>query len=79
MSDEASKYQVGGVHYKTMDIQPWSAMQAWSTHSEFQAHLRLTAIKYLARAGSKGPARTDIEKARHYLDRWLEGDSGGAS
>ena len=36
------------------------------------------AVKYISRAGRKGDAREDIEKAVWYLNRWLE-RSGGAS
>lgn len=36
------------------------------------------AVKYISRAGRKGDAREDIEKAVWYLNRWLERD-GGAS
>jgi hypothetical protein len=60
--------QVGGDHYKRMDVQPWQAMRAWMPREEFLGFLRGNAIKYLARAGSKGPVREDLEKARHYLD-----------
>lgn len=76
MSERTSNYQVAGDHYQRLTIQPWEAMEAWSTPDEFKAHLKLTAIKYLARAGSKGPTRDDIAKARHYLDKWLEVDNG---
>ena len=64
--------QIGGNHYTILKVQPWEAMEAWSTPEEFAAHLKLTAIKYLARAGTKGPARDDIAKAHHYLEKLLQ-------
>lgn len=69
---DARNTQIGGDHYASKPIQPWDAMEAWLTPEEFQGFLRGNAIKYLARAGSKGPAREDIAKARHYLDKLLE-------
>lgn len=60
--------QVGGDHYTRMDVQPWQAMRAWMSPDEFRGFLRGNAIKYLARAGTKWPAREDLEKAAHYLD-----------
>lgn len=36
------------------------------------------AVKYISRAGRKGDAKEDIEKAVWYLNRWLE-RCGGAS
>ncbi len=68
MSD-ANKRQVGGNHYEKLKIQPWDAMQAWSTHDEFCAYLKLTAIKYLARDKN---GLEDIQKAAHYLEKLIE-------
>lgn len=68
----SSDRQVGGTHYLAMDIQPWSALQAWMTPSQFEGYLLGSAVAYLARVGKKGPAREDVEKARHYLDKLLE-------
>lgn len=70
MSD-ANRQQVGGAHYVSKAVQPWDAMQAWSTDVEFCAYLRLNAIKYLARCHDKGGVQ-DIKKARHYLDKLIE-------
>lgn len=42
---------------------------------QFVGFLRATAIKYLARAGSKGDALTDYRKAAHYLQKLLEVES----
>jgi hypothetical protein len=67
-----SHRQVGGTHYLDMHIQPWDAMEAWSTEEEFVGHLKLSAISYLARAGKKGTALQDIEKASHCLLKAVE-------
>jgi len=72
-SMQADAYQIGGEHYKS-DIQPWNAMQAWMTEEEFRGFLVGNAIKYLARAGKKdnNTLKSDILKARHYLDKLLD-------
>lgn len=68
----ATPYQVGGDHYARMSVQPWDAMEAWLTPEQFEGYMLGSAIKYLARAGKKGDAQQDIEKARHYLDRLIQ-------
>jgi hypothetical protein len=58
-------YMVGGI--ETIDY-----MKAKSTPEEFRGHLRLTAIKYLSRAGHKDDAVADFKKARWYVDRLIQ-------
>jgi len=69
-----SNKQIGGNHYRNLNIQPWDAMESWMPIEEFKGYLRGNAIKYLARAGKKGndkhyAYRQDIEKAHHYLEK----------
>lgn len=64
--------QIGGDHYRTKAVQPWDAMEAWMPDFQFIGYLRGNAIKYLARAGSKGDALEDYRKAQHYLARLIE-------
>lgn len=71
MSESPATYQVGGDHYTRLSVQPWEAMEAWMSTDEFRGYLRGNALKYLARAGSKGDARQDYAKAMHYLVRLL--------
>lgn len=68
----ANARQVAGDHYKSKAIQPWDAMEAWLTPEQFRGFLLGTSVKYLARAGKKGPFKEDIEKAHHYLEKLLE-------
>lgn len=72
----ANNHQVGGDHYRAMDIQPWDAMQSWMTSAEFRGFLRGNAIKYLARCDKKGAPVEDLRKARHYLDKLIEVENG---
>lgn len=63
--------QVGGTHYRDMDIQPWDAMRAWMSPEQFRGYLRGCTLKYLARCDVKGGIE-DLRKARHYLDKLIE-------
>ena len=64
--------QIGGDHYRTKAVQPWDAMEAWMDREQFIGFLRGNAIKYLARAGSKGDAVVDYRKAQHYMAKLIE-------
>lgn len=60
--------QVGGDHYTAMPIAPWAIIDTWPLEQRIGFY-RGNALKYLLRAGSKGPAQEDYAKARHYLDK----------
>lgn len=72
----ANDVQEGGNHYKAMKIQPWDAMEAWLTPSQFRGFLLGSAIAYLARVNTKGVEGKggvqDIKKANHYLTKLVE-------
>ena len=57
----ANKKQVGGSHYKDRAIQPWDVIDTFD-HAQAIGFYKGNAIKYIMRAGSKGPAREDYEK-----------------
>jgi hypothetical protein len=63
--------QVGGDHYRSKEIQPWDAMEAWMSPEQFRGYLRGNIIKYIARCDDKG-GREDLQKAQHYLAKLLE-------
>jgi len=63
--------QVGGEHYRTKTVQPWTAMEAWMTQEEFVGYLRGNVIKYVARCNDKGGTQ-DLRKAQHYLSKLIE-------
>lgn len=76
MSDQVnspSHYTHGGI--ETIDY-----MEAKSSSEEFCGHLRLTALKYLSRAGLKSDASMDLkskeiqdlEKAAWYLNKLIK-------
>lgn len=71
----ADDVQQGGDHYRTMEVQPWAAMQAWMTPEQFRGFLLGSAIAYLGRFNADAPGKggiTDIRKARHVLDKLAE-------
>jgi transposase len=68
---EASTMQVGGDHYRTMQVQPWDALKSWLTPAEYRGYQKGTAISYLARERSKG-GDIDIRKAAHHLMKLAE-------
>ena len=63
--------QVGGDHYRKHKIQPWDVWDEYDLD-----RYRANAVKYLLRAGDKGPAVEDLKKARHYLDKAIEYEKG---
>lgn len=54
-------------HYNQGEIEVIDAIEDWN----LDFHLG-NAVKYIARAGHKGDAKTDIEKAIWYLRRYLD-------
>lgn len=66
---KVDELQVGGDHYKKLAVQPWTAMEAWMTPSQFRGFLKGNVIKYLARDKNE---KEDLQKALHYLTKLLE-------
>lgn len=66
MTTSAKDKQVGGSHYKEMDIQPGEFIRA-NNLGWYEGN----AVKYICRHKLKG-GREDIEKAIHYLELALE-------
>ena len=69
----ASKRQVGGSHYRDLQIQP-----SYFCHINKLGWLESNAIKYVCRHAAKH-GRQDIEKAIHYLQLLLEWEYGEAA
>jgi len=68
---KANDRQVGGEFYKQMEVEPWDVVDAGS-YEQAIGYYRWSALAYIMRAGDKGPAREDYEKALHYLEKLLE-------
>ena len=56
-------------HYADLDPEPIDVIFAWGWG---EAYCRGNVLKYVARAGNKGPAVEDYRKARRYLDYLIE-------
>ena len=65
MVNNPPHYTKGGM--ETIDI-----MEAKSTPEEFKGHLKLTALKYLTRAGHKESELQDAKKTQWYVNRWVK-------
>lgn len=59
-------------HYKVGGIETIDYLEAKASKEEFMGHLRLTAMKYLSRAGHKGEALEDYRKAQWYVNRLIK-------
>lgn len=67
----ADARQVGGSHYRDMQMQPWDVMQAVLTPEEFRGYLKGCVIKYAMRQGKK-EGTDDAGKAQHYAQKLAE-------
>jgi len=54
-------------HYTATAIEPIQAIEAWGL-----GFCLGNCVKYIARAGRKGPALEDLKKARWYLERQIK-------
>lgn len=75
IQDTADSVQVGGSHYKDMDVQPWHVMEAVLTKEEFIGFLKGNIIKYGMRQGRKDSP--DAGKCSHYMQKLAEVSHGG--
>jgi len=67
---KADDLQVGGSHYKEMEVTPWDVMQSVLTHQEFVGFLKGNIIKYAMRQGKKDS--DDAGKCNHYVQKLQE-------
>jgi hypothetical protein len=69
---ESEHDAINPMHYKAGGIEAIDYMRAKSTSEEFTGYLRLSALKYLSRAGLKGDAVEDYKKAHWFISRLIE-------
>jgi hypothetical protein len=67
----ADDRQVGGSHYKNMDVSPWDVIDSWPREQRIGAY-RAGALKYLMRMGSKDETPQEVAKGIHYMEKLLE-------
>jgi hypothetical protein len=63
--------QIGGNHYRSKSIQPWTYMESIMSEAEFTGYLWGNVIKYMSRWQDKGGVQ-DLEKANHYLLKLIQ-------
>jgi hypothetical protein len=66
MASDSNKRQIGGSHYKTGGIEHWDVVHLFEL-DYFQGQI----TKYLFRWRKKNGIQ-DLEKARHFLDKYIE-------
>lgn len=71
--DNALSVQIGGDHYKNFKIQPIEFI-----HANNLDFLQGSIIKYVSRFRNKN-GRTDLEKARHFIDLLIQLEYGNES
>ena len=70
LEDSPMHTQVGGNHYKDMEIQPVEFI-----HKNGIGYMEGNVIKYVSRWRGKNGLE-DLKKARHYIDLLIEMESG---
>ncbi|MEU8683170.1 DUF3310 domain-containing protein [Streptomyces sp. NPDC048611] len=72
-ADRAAARDRGPDYYKwgANSLQPWDVIDAF----ELDFYLG-NVIKYVCRAGLKGPALDDLRKAQHYIEKAIEKEMG---
>lgn len=67
----ADDRQVGGTHYRNMDVSPWDVVDSWPLEQRIGAY-RAGALKYLMRMGSKDESPQEVAKGIHYMEKLLD-------
>ena len=67
--DKATEKQIGGDHYLKHTIQPWEIIDDYMLDF-YEGNV----LKYLLR--TKGDRVEDLQKAKHYLEKLIELESG---
>jgi hypothetical protein len=67
----ADDRQVGGSHYKNMNVSPWDVVDTWPREQRIGAY-RAGALKYLMRMGTKDETQQEIAKGIHYMEKLLD-------
>ncbi len=63
---KANDFQIGGSHYKELDVQAWDAITSWGL-----GFLDGNVVKYMSRWRKKNGLQ-DLLKAQHYLSKLIE-------
>ena len=77
LKKKLSEDAINPEHYKIGGIEAIDYMRAKSSNEEFRGYLRLSALKYLSRAGHKDDAVQEYEKAQWFINRLIEDHKKG--
>jgi hypothetical protein len=67
----ASGRQVGGDHYKSLGVEPWTVVDTWPAEQQI-GYYRGNALKYIMRLGTKDELPVDAAKGQHYTQKLVE-------
>lgn len=59
-------------HYTYGKIECIDYIQDKLSKEEFQGACKFNVLKYVSRAGKKHNTKEDLQKARWYIDKWIE-------
>lgn len=69
---KANDIQIGGTHYKDVEIEPWDVIDTWPREQRIGFY-RGCALKYTMRLGSKaGSEEEEARKGEHLLMKLAE-------
>lgn len=68
---KANDLQVGGTHYKDVDIEPWDVVDTWPLTQRI-GYYRGCALKYVMRMGTKDDPLVEVQKGEHLLKKLAE-------
>jgi hypothetical protein len=69
--ESADDIQMGGDHYKRLDIEPWDVFDTWPTEQRIGAY-RANCTKYVMRLDAKDTPLLNAQKLAHYAQKLVE-------
>jgi hypothetical protein len=69
--ESANDVQMGGDHYKRLDIEPWDVFDTWPTEQRIGAY-RANCTKYVMRLDHKDTPLLNAQKLAHYAQKLVE-------
>jgi hypothetical protein len=69
--ESADDIQMGGDHYKCLDIEPWDVFDTWPIEQRIGAY-RANCTKYVMRLDHKDTPLLNAQKLAHYAQKLVE-------
>jgi hypothetical protein len=70
-AETANDIQMGGDHYKRLDIEPWDVFDTWPIEQRIGAY-RANCTKYVMRLDHKDSPLLNAQKLAHYAQKLVE-------